>query len=400
MFKQFLENKTQKNQELKKLYLLIHKYGPIRRTDLIEKTKIKKTTLTRMIDELLNNKFIKESGYGESSVGRPPILYDVESECNYIIGVHVSRMKTNIVLLDLRFNQIDQESFVMTSIHTPEFVIMKLESIINGFMENHNFNEKELMGIGLAIIGPLNQKEGVILSPNSLQMANWENVRIVEMIRNKFPVKILLEKSPNAAVVAEYHALGSVHKNILYCISGGWGMDCGVLIDGTILQDHCAGGNGYGHMIIDIEGEVCSCGKRGCIVAYTSFKGILQVLKKENALVGSMKEEIFQEASYNEMMEYFMQGDQVTEDVIIRSSRYLGIGLSNLVNLFNPELVILNGPFIYEFNNYYSQVVENIEPNVQKEKEIVYSQGILKDNAAAVGAAILLFDSYFINQID
>ena len=146
MFKQFLENKTQKNQELKKLYLLIHKYGPIRRTDLIEKTKIKKTTLTRMIDELLNNKFIKESGYGESSVGRPPILYDVESECNYIIGVHVSRMKTNIVLLDLRFNQIDQESFVMTSIHTPGFVIMKLESIINGFMENHNFNEERTYG--------------------------------------------------------------------------------------------------------------------------------------------------------------------------------------------------------------------------------------------------------------
>ena len=94
-----------------------------------------------------------------------------------------------------------------------------------------------------------------------------------------------------------------------------------------------------------------------------------------------------------------MQGDKHTADTILRSSRYLGIGLSNLVNLFNPELVILNGPFIYEFKNYYSQVVENIEPNVQKEKVIVYSQGILKDNAAAVGAAILLFDSYFINQI-
>ena len=127
MFKQFLENSTLKNEDLKKLYVLIHKYGPINKTDLIEKTKIKKTTLVRMIDELLKNKFIKEDGLGESSVGRPPILYDVEPNCNYIIGIHISRMRTNIVLLDLRFNQLDQVAFVMTSIHTPEFVMMKIE---------------------------------------------------------------------------------------------------------------------------------------------------------------------------------------------------------------------------------------------------------------------------------
>lgn len=395
MFKRFLENTTQKNQELKKLYLLIHRYGPIRRVDLIEKTEIKKTTLTRMIDELLKSKFIKENGYGISSVGRPPILYDVESDCNYIIGVHISRMKTNIVLVDLRFKQIDQESFVMTSIHTPEFVIRKLESIIHGFMEKYHFDEKKLLGIGLAIIGPLNQEEGMLLSPNSLLMANWENVRIVEMLQDKFPVKILLEKSPNAAAIAEYHAAGFMHKNILYCISGGWGMDCGVVMDGRILQDHYAGENGYGHMIIDMDGNECSCGKRGCIVAYTSFKGILTELKKENALLDNMNEELFQKASFNEMMEYFLQGDKITEEVILRSSRYLGTGLSNLVNLFNPDLVIVNGPFIYEFEEYYNQVIQYTTQNVQKEKEIIYGQGILKGNAAAVGVAILLFDSYF-----
>ena len=146
MFKQFLENTTLKNQELKKLYLLIHQYGPIKKTDLIEKTKIKKTTLVRMIDELLKHKFIRENGFGESSVGRPPILYDVEPKCNYIIGIHISRMKTKIVLLDLRFNQLDQMSFVMTSIHTPEFVMMKIESTIRTFMEIHRFDERHAFG--------------------------------------------------------------------------------------------------------------------------------------------------------------------------------------------------------------------------------------------------------------
>ena len=128
MFKRFLENESPKNQELKKIYFLIHKYGPIGKAELIEKTMIKQTTLVRMLNELQKQQFIK-SHIGESNVGRPPILYDVEPKCNYIIGVHISQMKTNIVLLDLRFNVVDQETFVMTSIHTPDFVFMKIENI-------------------------------------------------------------------------------------------------------------------------------------------------------------------------------------------------------------------------------------------------------------------------------
>ncbi len=395
MFKQFLENTTLKNQELKKLYLLIHQYGPIKKTDLIEKTKIKKTTLVRMIDELLRHKFIRENGFGESSVGRPPILYDVEPNCNYIIGIHISRMKTKIVLLDLRFNQLDQMSFVMTSIHTPEFVMMKIESTIRTFMEIHRFDENMLLGIGLATNSPLNKEDGLILKTESLLMANWENIRIVDMIQEKFPVKILLEKSPNAAVIAEYHATDFMYKNILYCISGGWGIDCGVIMDGVILQNHYTSENSYGHMIIEVDGNICSCGKRGCIVAYTSFKGILDELKKENALLGSINDELFQKASLNEMMEYFMQGDKHTADTILQSARYLGIGLSNLVNMFNPEVVILNGPFIYEFQDYYTGVIEHTKKNIQKDRYVTFTQGVFKENAASVGAAILLFNSYF-----
>ena len=149
MFKQFLENESPKNQELKRLYFLIHKYGPIGKAELIEKTMIKQTTLVRMLNELQKDQYIK-SHIGESQIGRPPILYDVEPNCNYIIGVHISRMKTNIVLLDLRFNVVDQETFVMTSIHTPDFAFMKIENTIRHFMEVYGFDEDTLLGIGVA----------------------------------------------------------------------------------------------------------------------------------------------------------------------------------------------------------------------------------------------------------
>lgn len=395
MFKQFLENSTPKYQDLKKLYLLIHKFGPITKTELIEKTKIKKTTLVRMIDELLKNNFIKESGYGESTVGRPPILYDVESDNYYLIGLHISRMKTNIVLLNLKYEQIDQEIFVMTSIHTPEFVMMKIKDIIQTFMEVHHFDEKKLLGIGIATIVPLNRSEGMILEPESYLAANWKNVPIVKLVQELFSVKVVLEKGVNAGAIAEYHAADFVHENILYCVSGSWGLDCGVIVNGQVLPDYYADAVGYGHMIVDLEGKECSCGKRGCVIAYTSFKSILRELKNEDAMFGDVSEELFQNASINDLMEYFKQGNKRTEDIVLRSAKYLGIGLSNSLNLFRSKLVVLNGPLIYEFRGYYNQVVEHITRNIQEKKEVTFTKGKLKENAPAVGAAILLFQSYF-----
>lgn len=395
MFKCFLENNTLKNKDLKNLYYLIHKEGPMTSAEIIEKTSIKKTTLVRMLDELMRDGFIKGNGFGEATVGRPPILYAVEPTCSYIIGIHISRMKTNIVLLDLQFRMMDQESFVMTTMHTPDFVVMKIQSIIHRFMERHQFDIGRILGIGLASIGPLDRREGMILEPESYLSGNWSHVPIVQMIRESFPVHILFEKGANAAAIAEFHSVKGLYQNILYCISGGWGMDCGVINDGTILQERFADGKGYGHMIIDLDGKECSCGKRGCLLAYTSFRSILQELKSENALLAQMDEGVFRKATLTDMMEYFKQGDALTEKVILHSARYLGVGLSNLIHIFQPEMVILNGPFIYGIDRYYDEVVHQTKQQLSGREDIVFGQGELKENAAAIGAGILLFNSYF-----
>ncbi|MEH6944330.1 ROK family transcriptional regulator, partial [Bacillus sp. JJ722] len=377
------------------LYLLIYKYGPITKKEIIERTKIKKTTLVRMLDELLENKFIKESGYLESSVGRRPILYDIQEDINYIIGIHITRMKMSIVLLNLKCKQITQESFKMTTMHTPDFCLMLIQRSIQGFMEKYHFGTDDLLGIGVAAIGPLNYEEGIIIEPEFFLAPNWRNVPIVRMIQDMFPVKVIMQKGANAGVMAEYHETKFNHKNILYLVSGGWVIDCGVLINGTVLHDQYADAGAYAHMIIDADGKECFCGKKGCMIAYTSFKNILHELKEENIMLGNISEELLQKASPTDMVEYFKQGDQLIQEVILRSTHYLSVGLSNLIHLFNPELVVLNGPFIYEIDGYYEQIVKNTKQNLHIKRDLQFSQGTYKENTAAMGAAILLFNSYF-----
>ena len=87
-------------------------------------------------------------------------------------------------------------------------------------------------------MAPIIRKKGANLRTETLFVENWGNVSIVERMQEKFPnLHILLEKSPNAAVTAEYLAAGFKYRNILYCINGGWGLDCGVIVDGLVLQD-------------------------------------------------------------------------------------------------------------------------------------------------------------------
>src|SRR5699024_9988856 len=156
---------SKRNERLKELYSFIHQNGPISRVELLEKTKIKKTTLARMMDDLLNRGYILESGIREAAVGRPPTLYVVNPQCGYIIGIHISRVETRIVLTDVRFQMLESESFTMTSLHTPSLVLERLAVVIESYIKEYNIAEEELLGIAIGTIGPLNLESGEMINP-------------------------------------------------------------------------------------------------------------------------------------------------------------------------------------------------------------------------------------------
>ncbi|WP_227935453.1 ROK family protein [Alkalihalobacillus deserti] len=392
LLKDFLESRSSKLQELKKLYQFIQKNGPVTKAELMEFTKIKKTKLNRMIDELLKNNLLKEYGIGDTSIGRPPTYYDVVLDKDYIIGIHISRMAVEVVLCNVRYKIIEEEIFVITSIHTLDFIINKIKSIIRRLMKDHKLEIENLIGFGFATVGPIDREGGMIIVREPFLAPNWKNTPVVEMLQNEFPVKIMLELATETAVVAEYDAYDSVHKNIVYLIAGAWGLGCGVICNGAVLPGQ---NYNYEHMIINFDGKLCSCGKRGCLIAYSSFNGIIQELKN-NKLIEELSNAQVQQASVNDLIEYFKQGDEKTKEIILNTADYLGLGLSNLINIFQAELIILSGPLIYNFDGYFNRVVESALQNLKdRENNLIFTTGKRKDRAVVVGACITLFESYF-----
>lgn len=396
MFIDFIKDNSSKNAVLKNIYFLIHQYGPISRTELLERTKMKKTTLGRTMDELLHKGYILESGIGESSVGRPPTLYQANENCGYLIGIHISRTNTRIVLTDILFNIIEQESFTMTSLHTPSIVLSKLTEKTKEFIKTYDISYSKLLGIGIGAIGPLDTTKGLILNPAHFPAPGWANIPIIDHFKAHFPVKSTLEYGVNMAVFGEHRKGLGMYDNLLYCMSGRE-LGCGIITEGKLVHNNHLGDiSRYGHMIIDVDGEKCFCGKSGCLVTYTSPRTILKEIMEQNNY-NDWEKDSFDDLKVEHIIDFLNQGDNTVDEVVNKSAHYLGVGIANLITILNSEFIILNGPLINEYPNYYEKTIESVQKHLDADRKrfIHFSKATLKDNAGATGAAIYMFHSYF-----
>ncbi|MGJ9386044.1 ROK family transcriptional regulator [Salipaludibacillus sp. CF4.18] len=392
MFKEFIGDRTPNNRILKEIYLLIQQFGPISKAELLEKMKLKPATLTDKIDELLKKDYILECGRGPSTGGRPPILYHIKSTCSYMVGIQIIRFTIKIVLVDLLYNVIEKEEFLVTALHTPHISILKIKETIQSFLEKYQIAFDQLLGIGIGAVGMLDRTKGIIVLKESPFAPGWENVHIVETLKKEFPVRIILENASDAAVLAKFKNVSPQVENILYCISSRV-IGCGVITNGELIRSKTENTSIYDHMVIDINGRQCSCGKRGCLISYTSPYSVMKEVKGKYSTEHGGDRNL-EEAPIDDIIQFLKQENVITKDNVLKSAFCLGVGVANIVNLLDTEFVILDGPLINEYPNYYEKVVESLNKHLDKRGQVRISKVTSGDNAIAVGAGIFVFYSF------
>ena len=387
MLSQFFENQSSYHQLKKDIYLCIYDHGPISRAEVITQTKINRGKVDRSLKELLDKGYIRIIGQGNSEGGRPPTLYQINPKSSYIIGIQITRYDLKIILFDLLFDKLNQKTIRMTVKHTPQVVIEEIKHTIHQFMNAEHFTINELLGIGIGSIGPLEREKGLIVSSEPFLAHGWEKVAIVDSIRKAFPVLVKLDNGANTGVLAEYKRKPT-YRNILNVIVG-WTWGCGVILDGKLVNVESSDVSGYGHMVIHMNGKDCFCGKKGCMVAYTSLYAILDKINERCPHFFQEKLAGFTPAE--QIANLLSEKDEVIRDIIYESAKYLGVGIANLATVFNSELVIINGPLISNYPGYYEKVVHHIPLNQTLRGETQFSKGDFDGDAMVVGAAIEIF---------
>ncbi|RSL34699.1 ROK family transcriptional regulator [Salibacterium salarium] len=388
---ELLHRHSPKFYGMKEVYRCIHQENFITKAELLKRTNMKQTTVVRHLDALKEYGLIRIASYDESSGGRPPALYAIEPEAAFIIGIALSRVETTITIVNMSFQPVASETFQMTEKHTPSHTISLLKETIASLLEEHHIDINALLGIGIGTVGPLDRKKG-IMYPEGFVAPGWHKVAIVEEMKKTFQTDIFLENGANTAALYESLRNHGGNKTILYCISG-WGLRCGVLANGAIMQSRKGDASSFGEMIIDV-----SSGRT--LASYISYHQIAtEVVRMIKA--SERKTDFYPDLNdnKNEIMEYVLEelkkGNSVIENVVLESAYYYGIGLANMVNILHPEVVVLNSELIHVYPAYYHKVIHTAEAFIfqNHQQEPLFQQAEDAENPISVGACALTFQS-------
>ncbi|WP_257346726.1 ROK family transcriptional regulator [Pseudalkalibacillus decolorationis] len=395
MLKQFVGLISPKMKSLKRIYGLIRKNGAVSTNTLIELTGYKPATCARLIEELVQSGVIYNCGLGESSGGRKPLMYAIEPNANYLIGIDISRSFTTVVLLDLKLNILSVNKLEMQSFCTADYTLEYICNRIHEMLHKHNLPLQKVLGIGVGVFGPLDRESGMIL-----EMENgWGNINIVEYLKKHFDTLILLDNGANLAALGEYRRrYWKDIDNLAYTLCGT-GIRSGFVLKGEVVDSKMNMDSSLGHIIVDIHGPKCSCGSYGCLETFSSVSAIRkEIIRQMKRGKTSVIQDIVndpEEIRFDHILKALDDRDSLCSSVVQEAAFYYGIGLSNLVYLMRPDVVVVGGalgpkPIFFETAMETAKQRIQYYPNYQVEFKAASDY-----NAVAVGAGSLIFD-YFI----
>lgn len=354
-------------QELNRSIILktIQNHGPISRSEIAKKNKISSTTVTAAVKKLIKQGLVYEEGIGTSSGGRKPIMIRFSSDSRFIIAVAITNSIIKIAETNLETKINRQEIYPVNELTGKQFIDYLLKSI-GQFLRIYP-NLKRCIGISITSPGIISVDKAVIHENTKLKL---KNVLLKEIIQKQFKLKVWLENDTNAIVLAE-KSFG-LYKNLenLVYITISDGVGAGIIVNGHIYRGHSGGTGEFGHTSIDRNGILCDCGNRGCLENYINWSAIYSKL---SASIANGKQTMILELAKGDMKQVtpsifrdaLEKNDQLAKEIMTETAAYLSTGVINLVNLLNPDVIILGGKLAYNNNFLISEV-----------KKIVFKQAL------------------------
>ncbi|WP_027627935.1 ROK family protein [Ruminiclostridium cellobioparum] len=384
--------------ESKKILSLILHDQALTKSVLSELSGLKLTSLSRMMQPLEELKLIAGSEIGESTGGRKPVLYDIDSRKYYLIGIDISRTYTQVVLTNLKMQPVKKYRFEMNGNSTPKLTLSIILSWIREVQEKIIRQNGSIIGMGIGTVGPLDRNSGVVLNPENFEAPGWENIHLKSIFEKRLEIPVVIDNGANAAVLAETcFGIGKGIKNVIY-INCGVGIRTGLISSGVFVRNINDSEDAFAHMIIDLNGEKCSCGNRGCIETYSSIYSIAERFRECKK---SAAQELQDKYSYIDICKAAESNDSSARQVIIEGAEIMGVGLANLIKLLNPGIVILSGPLIKHSGLFYEKCTETALDKIRTHgagKLFFSNGGYFNENAISVGAAALVLENLLENK--
>ena len=279
---------------------------------------------------------------------------------------------------------------------TQEEIVYQLIDAINNYIKEQGFNREDILGIGCGIPGVSDTRAGVVTYSNNLQ---WYELPIVEMIQKGTGLPVRITNDANAAALGEAKfGAGKKFKDIL-TVAIGTGVGGGIIIDGKLYEGHLGKAAEIGHMVVVVDGELCTCGRLGCLEAYCSAPALIRACQKamdehpDTKLFDAVKK--FGKLDARAPFEAERMGDPYAHKIVETYIKYLGEGLLNYFNIFRPEIVVMTGGVSNEGEYLFKRLRQYSRERYHGFRgtpEVLIMPSELGYDAGKIGAASLFYE--------
>ena len=297
-------------------------HDAISRAEIARRTHLTRATVSDMVAILTREGLVKEIGYGESIGGKAPILLSLVSDSRYLIGLDLAQDRFSGSVVNLRGETKYSVEYPVDN-KDREQALQLVYKILDQLTRKQ---WKPLVGIGVGTPGLVNTREGIIVNAVNLE---WQDLPLGQLLEKKYKIPVLVLNDSQAAAIGEF-VYGGEHPSDqnLIVVNARYGIGAGILINGRLFQGDAGWAGEIGHVVVQENGELCRCGKQGCLETVSSVRAVLKKLNLD---------------SLDEAQASFALGDRTSQRVVAAAAHYLGISLANLISMLNIQKIILTG---------------------------------------------------------
>jgi predicted NBD/HSP70 family sugar kinase len=298
--------------------------SPLSRAQISEQSGLNKATVSSLVQDLIDGSLVKEIGTGQSSGGRKPVMLEFIATSGYAIGIDLGVNYIRGVLTDLRGGIVAERTSSLR--HTEVGVaIEQLCGCIEELIAEAPASPYGIIGIGVGVPGLVDESGVILFAPN----LKWRDVPLQRMLAERFSLPVTIDNEANMGALGEQrYGAGRSINNLIY-VSVGIGIGTGLILHKALYKGASGFSGEMGHLSVEAHGKSCSCGNRGCWEMYASEQALLDQAVRLG--FGDLESLLAAAAA----------GREDVLELFASIGEYLGIGIANIVNVFNPDAVVI-----------------------------------------------------------
>jgi glucokinase-like ROK family protein len=380
-----------KNSQIKLNILKYHiNNGDITLSELGKEMDLSVPTITKLVSELIEEGYVIDFGKVETAGGRRPNIYGLNPDSGCFLGVDIKRFRVNLALINFKGELIDTQLSVPFNYENTAESFDSLCKIINDYVSKLSIPKSKILSAGINISGRINTQTG-----HSYSMYYFNEQPLTEIFHERLGIHSTIDNDSRAMAYGEYmNGIVGDEKNVLF-VNCSWGLGLGIITNGQLYYGKSGFSGEFGHLSVFDNDVICHCGKKGCLETQASgsyiHRRFLEKMAEGYTSILDKKKKKGDSITQEDILDAAMQEDMLAIELIEEVGNTLGKQIAGLINLFNPELVIIGGVVALTGDYLLLPIRSTIKKYslnlVSKDTGIKLSK--LGDKAGVIGACLL-----------